>query len=309
MLSLAGAVCRRPPVQLHSSHDEKPFDLFVARVGWMRWVGRKVAAPLRSGGRPVKSCLINASMIHGLLDEIQVSSGGVTLYIRPATDEERVEVFTHLASSPLNDIQYPFTRIFVDGQIGEPASAPDYWIPSPKRVQELDEAEAPLRDHTTHVLERYGIGGGRVFDPACSTGTFLAHVQEHFPQAWTIGQDLSTAMVEFARRRVDEVHHGDSIAPRVAAASADVLILRFLNVDVVSTQRAHLLFDACVRTVAPGGLVLVAGHTPILIPSAYFEQSGFKVLERLGVTPGGERAAFQFYVLRRDGAVGGGRCS
>lgn len=298
-LALAAAVCRRPPVRLHKTHDDKPFDLFVARVRCVQWVGCKIPVPLRTGSPPVKSCLIDASMILGLLDQVQISSGGVTLYIRPADEQERSEAFGQLVSSSLNDIQYPFTRIVVDGRLDEPVTTPDYWVPSPERVRELDEAEAPLRDHAVHVLHRYGIGGGRVFDPACSTGTFLAHVQQHFPEAWTIGQDLSEAMLQFAGPHLDEVYHGDSMVPRVAPGSVDLLILRFLNVNVVTTQKALLLFATCARTVAPGGLVLVLGHTPVLVPSAYFEQSGFTVLERLGATPGG-RAAFQFYVLRRD---------
>jgi isonocardicin synthase len=297
--ALVAQVSRRAPVRLHKRHDEKPFDLFIARAGWVRWVGCKTPAPLREAGPPVKSCLIDASMIHGLLEQVQVSSAGVTIYLRPANEQESVEAFHQLVSSPENDIQYPFTRIDIDGRLDEPVTTSDYWVPTPERVRELDDAEAPLRAHTVEVLRRYGIGGGRVFDPACSTGAFLVNVREHFPAAWTIGQDQSDAMLKYAGPHLDEVHHGDSVLPRVPPASIDVLALRFLNVDVVPTQRALQLFDACARTVAPGGLVLVMGHTPVLVPSAYFEESGFQVLGRHGVTPGG-RAAFQFYVLRKD---------
>lgn len=290
---------------MHKTHDDKPFDFFIARAGYVQWVGCKGPAQLRAGSPSIKSCLIDASMIMGLLDQVQVSAGGVTLYVRPARDEERAQAFAHVVSSPLNDIHYPFTRIVVDGELNEPLTTPDFWVPTPERVRELDEAEAPLREHAVTVLRRYGVGGGRVFDPACSTGTFLAHLQQQFPHAWTIGQDLSDEMVRFAGRHLDEVHSGDSAVPRVAAGSVDVLVLRFLNVNVVSTQQALLLFDACAQTVAPGGLVLVMGHTPVLVPSAYFEQSGFTVMERLGVAAGG-RAAFQFYVLRRSTSAGVG---
>jgi isonocardicin synthase len=305
LAALAAEVSARRPRRLFEQLSDKPYDLFVARTGHLRWAGRKRPAPVVPGLEAIKSCLVTAEMIEGLLDQVQVGAAGVTVYLRPLDDAQRAAAFAALTSSPLNDIQFPFGRLSPDG-LTEPVSPPDYWTPTPERVRELDLAETPLRHHAVGVLRRHGIGGGRVFDPACSTGAFLAHLGRHLPGTWTIGQDLSAPMIDFARGRVDEARCGDSIRPAVAPGSVDVLVLRHLNVDVVTTEYAHALFDACVRCVTPRGLVLVTGHTPVLIASAYFEQAGLTIVERLGVTPGGG-AVFPFYVLRNEPGAGGSR--
>jgi isonocardicin synthase len=298
---LAAAVSNRRPERLDEPLEREPYDLFVARTGGFRWVGRKVPTEVDPGQAPAKSCLITASMIAGLFDEFQISAAGVRMYFRPLDDQERGVAFAALVSAGRNDIQYPITRILADG-LTEVVFAHDFWKPTPERVRELDVAEAPLRRHAVAVLDRYGFCGGRIYDPACSTGTFLAQLRHHYPGAWTIGQDLNPAMVDFARERIDEVHCGDSISPAPGEGTIDVLVLRHLNLKVVTTAYAHEIFNAATKSVAKGGLVLVMGHTPVLISPAYFEQCGFTVLERLGVTPEGANA-FQFYVLRNDVAT------
>jgi isonocardicin synthase len=295
---VASAVRTRPPQRLDEPLERRPYDLFVTHVSDLKWIGRKMPTAVEPGGRPIRGCLVEARMISGLLEQVQVSASGVRAYFRPLKGDERDQVFAALTSSRQNEIYYPFTR--VRSPLRESVSPPRYWVATPELVSELDGGEAPLRRHAASILRRYGVGGGRIFDPACSTGAFLESIKGAFEGVWTIGQDLSESMLGIARDHVDEVHGGDSICPAVEPESIDVLVLRHLNFNVVTAQRAHELFDATVASVAKGGLVLVLGHTPVLVASPYFEQYGFSVLERHGVTGSGD-AAFQFYVLRRLG--------
>lgn len=290
------AVLRRRPEVLRESLARKPYDLFVMRTGRWCWAGRKVAVPVGDAGPPVKCCLVTAGMIDGLVDDVAVGADGASVVLRPLNDDgERAAVFSAFASSTGHEIRYPFRRLAADGT--EPVSPPDYWTPEPDRVREWDAAEAPLRRHALAVLRRHGWGTGVVFDPACSTGAFLGGLRDGLPGLRVVGQDLSAAMVEHARPRLDEAHVGDGIDPVMPPVSVDVLVLRHLTLDVLDSDDARSHFDACLPTVRPGGLVLLTGHTPVLVPPSHAERSGLTVLERSGVTPGAG-AAFQFYVLR-----------
>ena len=125
---LAAAVSNRRPERLDEPLEREPYDLFVARTGGFRWVGRKVPTEVDPGQAPAKSCLITASMIAGLFDEFQISAAGVRMYFRPLDDQERGVAFAALVSAGRNDIQYPITRILADG-LTEVVFAHDFWKP------------------------------------------------------------------------------------------------------------------------------------------------------------------------------------
>ncbi|GAB2805643.1 class I SAM-dependent methyltransferase [Streptomyces daliensis] len=300
-----GAVRETAPRHFFMAWDDKPYDLFFLDVDGLRLFGRKTPAayPDPASGTELKCTLVEARMVLGVAEREQVFQDGVVVHYRPLPDAERTALFAKATQDPMCDLYHPYARL--DGaERTEILSDPEFWTDSSERVDELDHAESVLRDYTVKRLREHGFDGGTVYDPACSTGAFLSAVKQAFPQARTVGQDLSADMVRHAGTRVDEVHHGDSIAPALSPGSADLVVCRHLNACVVPTRQAHELFLAAAGTCRTGGLVVLLGHTPVLPSAQWCASLGMTVEQRTGRTPSGH-ALFQFYVLRRTGPLPG----
>ncbi|WP_199444350.1 class I SAM-dependent methyltransferase [Umezawaea beigongshangensis] len=92
-----------------------------------------------------------------------------------------------------------------------------------------------------------------MFDPACSTGTFLSSPADAVPRARCLGADLSPATVRRAAARSANVVVADAAHPPLPPGSVDLLVVRFLNAEVVPRATAGPLFTALARLVAPRG--------------------------------------------------------
>src|SRR6266852_8626914 len=223
--------------------EQKPHDLFFLTRGNTKVFGRKRPVSIDPGrNSPArKCCLIDCSMLLGFAEREQVLEQGVAVFYRPFTPVVREEVFDDLASDPLTELYFPFPDLDAEAR-RERCSARDFWNHSAERIRELDDDEQPIREVTTEFLASFDMHEKVLFDPACSTGTFLRAIQSRYPSVRTVGQDLSEPMVQRCAQFLDEVHHGDSAQPCIPEKSADFLFLRFLNFHVVSTADAHLLF-------------------------------------------------------------------
>ncbi|MCP6760024.1 MAG: class I SAM-dependent methyltransferase [Fischerella sp. CENA71] len=240
-------------------------------------------------------------MLLGLVVDIRVSETGYAICYRSLEEGEAEALFTTTAESSTADLSYPFTRLRSQGY-AETVQPLHFWNPSPALVADLNRDEAFLRVEAVRILREQGFSAGVVYDPACSTGTFLSEIKEAFPESRVVGQDLNAGMIALARQQINEVYHADAASPVVPPQSADIVVCRHLNLDVVTTQDAERLFLIAARTVKPSGLMLVFGHTPVLLSSAWFEGLGFEVVRRVS-TICGRLALFQFYVLRQTGTI------
>lgn len=87
-----------------------------------------------------------------------------------------------------------------------------------------------------------------------------------------------------------------------------VLVVRFLNAEVLSLDTAVAGFRSLVRLIAPGGHALVFGHTPVLPAVRQLaDESGLRVRSAVAAMPGAEDKVFQFYLLHRPQDAAAGR--
>jgi isonocardicin synthase len=288
---------------LFEPFERKPYDLFFVQLQGRRFVGRKTPFRFRRRGRDqeLKCALVDASMVLGPVIREQLTEAGIAVYYQPLEERARRRCFAALRSRLDHDLYYPFPHLTA-GTRREKCAPEAYWNTSPERVESLGAAEEVLREYTLQVLARLDLAGAVLYDPACSTGEFLSAIQRRHPSARTIGQDKSREMVDYCRGRLDEVHWGDSRSSPVPDGSVDFIFCRFLNADVVTTAEAHQLFVPIARRCRDGGHLLVLGHTPVLLSSAWFEALGLEVLQRIGYSAPDD-AVFQYYVLRKTGRL------
>jgi isonocardicin synthase len=279
--------------------ERKPYDLFFFEADGREYVGRKQPASFQTaeGTVSLKCALVAPEMVLGRHERVQVTEAGITVFHRPVDEAEAEAAFAAFAADPLADLHYPAPHL-QPGARAERVAPPGYWTSAPARVQHLNVGEVFLREYTVGLFAGPELERARIYDPACSTGEFLAALKARVPSAWTIGQDLSGEMADLARGRLDEVHHGDCADSPVPDGSADLVFVRHLNVDVVTTRRAYELFVPVANRCRDGGRIVVFGHTPVLLASPWFEMLGLTVERRTGTLHGG-RFAFQYYVLRK----------
>lgn len=280
--------------EFYVDSSDKPYDVFVFRIGALALVGQKVAAR-RSPEVPAprfKGCLIEPSMIRGTLDGFE--NCGATYRIRFHPLDENAAAAAFAAADESCELYYPLRRLR-DGR--ETTQPPSYWDDRAAQPEILDVPEAILRDAVCDALIGHLPARATVYDPACSSGAFLAALKSRWPDIRTVGQDRSAAMVAVASQRVDEVHVGDSRHSVCPPRSVDLVICRHLNLDVVTSYQAKTLFRSAAGALRPGGLMVVIGHTPILLAGAWMEAQGFQALARCGFTPS-RHATHQLYVLR-----------
>jgi len=284
--------------------EENPQSIFIFDYNGFRFVGKKYKSDLyllpESPG--IFCSNIQAPMIIGLLEREQVTQDGVLLFINPITPAEKLYVFNILLAHREIDIYYPYTQLLTKEKL-EMASPKEGWKYSPDRAEALGGGESDLRDYTLNFLKSFqNLEEKKIFDPACSTGEFLATIKKNFPKVITIGQDLSASMVEEAKTKIDEAYVGNSIDSPVPNDSVDFIFFRFLNGEVVTTEQAYNLLTSIIRKSKKGGYIIIFGQTPVLVSRPFMEKLGLTFIQATGVT-NNKKSVFQYYILQKNNTI------
>ena len=285
---------------LYQGFQDYPQSIFIFKYGNLNIVGKKYQSDLCFTNKlPGVFCSkITAPMILGIVQREQITQDGILVFYDPFTNAMKNLVFDYLISDRGIDIYYPYAQLLSEKKL-EKTSPSDGWKFEGDRGEALGTGEAELRKYTIHFLRTVPTKNKIVFDPACSTGEFLANIKVHFPSVKTIGQELSPTMVKEAKKRVDVVYLGDSIISPVKNESVDFIFFRFLNGEVVTTEQAYNLLNALVKKCKIGGYIVVFGHSPVLVASEVMTDIGLTKIQYNGVSED-KSSVFQYYIYRKD---------
>lgn len=278
----------------------RPERLFVFRLGEHWYAGYKtISEYVLDRDMPGIFCSrVYWHNIVGRLESFRTSTADARVTFRPLDEVARRAVFD--AITPLTEIVHPFTKLREPGR--EKTSPPDGWLVSDERDAFLSMGEEHVREYTKDLFgPRFGALTEDVvaYDPACSTGRFLSDFATLNPaRIRTVGQDLSLAMTEYARGRLEQVHHGDAMHPQPEPGSAGIVFSRFLNSEVVSTSQAREILPGLVATLRPGGTMVLLGHSPVLLDAVDLAGAGLRVLR---TTARRDDYVFQYYVCELGG--------
>lgn len=280
---------------LFVGHDEKPYNVFVITAGERRFFGVKRPVSYDPSQRKpdTLSCLVGFDDILGELLDVKTELTGYRFSYRQVLDETLT--VSLIDQVDRIELTYPFKRLIDGAEWAQPAS---YWDARAQMPDTLDADEDFLREQSRRVIRENLSEGSTLFDPACSTGRFLEAVGRAIPNARLIGQDANPNMVALARARLDDAHVGDAGTPKCSDKLADLVICRFLNLDVLTTQQAETIFRRLAECVADDGWMLIIGHTPVLIDRTDMAACGFEVRCMVMLTPA-NHALYQFYLLRK----------
>jgi isonocardicin synthase len=277
--------------------DAKPYDIFFIKKNEHLYFGVKVEVnfPNEWSAEKRKCALVEPHMLYGEVSTFFVGEDGYSIFYYSQSNENKAKIFQNIEIDNSAYLYYPFGKIsdskevFLDN---------DDWEPTLELASELDDDEIPLRAIANRRIKELGLKSGLFFDPACSTGTFLGSMKKFIPDIYAVGQDMNKGMIQLAKSKLDEVHCGDSINPIVKDLSVDFLILRFLNACVMSSVMAEKIFKKLSKSLKPGGICMVFGHTPVLLPPDFFSYHGFDIISSIEKVP--DRNAFcEFYTLRK----------
>jgi len=274
--------------------------VFILRCRGRDWVGRKTLQRdererLRSDSR------IGSWMLLGPLGQSHWGDEGLLLDYQAIRRIDKVTVFVDALEDPDSEIHFPFPALERDGR--EFVCPQDHWAFTDALARELDDGEAHLRHHCCRLLRSWLKPGAIIHDPACSTGTFIHHLAQALPGSHCIGSDRSPSMIEAARSRYGrsvEFRLADAASAELVVDHCDVLVLRFLNAEVMTRAEAERLLRRLVSTLVPGGRLIVFGHTPVLPAMRYLAQQCALTLVSSLASCGITGQLFQFYVLTRD---------
>jgi hypothetical protein len=285
--------------EIDSLHEPAPRSrhlLFLLRTGGRHWLGRRLLER-RPAGPPRPTSRITPIMLLGEWEGFLETESGMRCHFRPADAARKRAAIAAAADDPEAEIAFPFALLDPAGR--EIVSPPEYWSGDRGLAAALDEGEAHLRAYTARLLGRLDLPAGSVvYDPACSTGTFLASVKQAAPALRVVGSDLSAAMVGQARPRLDDAFVADAATVALPEGCA-LLVLRFLNAEVLTVAQAEATFRHLCGQLRPGAHAIVFGHTPVLAPvGPLCAELGFERLGAVGATPDRD-AVFQYHLLRR----------
>ncbi len=260
-------------------------------------VGRKIRSILRIENKinAINCSMITAPMLLGFLKKRSLKNKKITIEYYPFNNEEKKFIFNEIKENRKIDIYYPYKyRDFYTGK--EEVSPEEGWSFNPEKKEYLGYGEVHFRKFTEVFLKKMNNNYKMVYDPACSTGEFLSDYKKNFPMSHTIGHDLSREMIEYAKDYVDESLCCNAINSPLKNNSVNLMFLRFLNSEVVSTKDAYKIFKVLVTKVKKNGLIICFGHTPVLIRKEMFQKYGLVPIICNGYDE--ERdAIFQFYVF------------
>lgn len=271
---------------------------FVLTVDGEEWLGRKFLVE-PTGGWWISS-IVRPWMLLGRKLGIDTKSCEASFRYRVATPDELLTVFLRAGEDPSASLHFPYPCM--DARGNECVMSTKDWTDLAPLADELDVHEEHFRQQAIDLLKGISLApGARVYDPACSTGAFIAAMASALPDAQCVGSDLSTGMIELAHRRFDRPNLRfevcDALASCCEAASCDVVFVRFLNAEVVPQVAAMDYFRALRRLVRRGGRMVIFGHTPVLFaPDQHASGLGLAPVSNVANLPGGG-GLFQFYVL------------
>lgn len=300
-------VVTRPLTRLNESSFGLPQSIFFLNIGkagnpdFRRLVGRKILSDMWLAYKiPEIHCsMVTADMILGMYYEQRVTDSSIELFYYPIHKSEKLKIMADIMNGGLTNIEivnpFPLLRPTTRKELCSP---PEGWIVDDAYDVMLSCGEDRIRDYTKQFLATINLTTPKLYDPACSTGVFLSTLKKAFPNSYTIGQDLSQQMADFSKERVDEVHCGNAMFPKIEPYSADVVFVRFLNSEVVTSTEAEELLKALLPTVKVRGYMVIFGHTPVLLSSANFMINEFS-LEQCVAVDVNKIGVFQYYVIKR----------
>lgn len=273
------------------------------KAGFVRLIGKKLLSDLFVAFKiPELFCsLIKADMLLGYYVDQRVSDINVTIFYHPISKSEKLHVIQNILSNGGCDAEiifpFPLMRQSTRCEWGSP---PEGWEVDDAFDIMLGCGEERIRAYSIQFLQNVGLENPILYDPACSTGVFLSTLQGAIPGSYTIGQDLSKQMANFAKERVNEAHCANAMDPQITRGTADAVYIRFLNSEVVKTCEAEELLSALLATVKKGGYIITFGHTPVLLSSSIFRSlDGFEFKQSVGVAV--DRCGiFQYYVIQKS---------
>ncbi|MDC9613630.1 MBL fold metallo-hydrolase [Xenorhabdus khoisanae] len=278
--------------------DGQPHRFFVIKTNGKSFVGSKLLSEIvTKHGSPGFFCSkISKEMILGELEYIQTSQEGVDLFYTEVGKREIETFFDSLRDSSTAEIYYPFVQL-VGTDKAEIHTPDNGWHIDENRAFLLGMGEIHLRALSARFMRNLDTQNLVVYDPACSTGQFLFELKQAHPDIHTIGQDISADMIRFAEGKADELYVGDSLHPKPAEKSVDLIFFRFLNTEVVSRSKAIILFRSVMRCLKDGGHAVLFGHTPVLLNKAELLNEGCHVRSCIETVDG---SVVQFYVIQKE---------
>ena len=260
-------------------------------------VGRKIRSVLRIENKinAINCSMITAPMLLGFLKSRAYNNRKISIEFYPFTCEEKKYIFNDIKDNRLLDIYYPYK--YKDYYSQKEEQSPETgWSFNPEKKEYLGYGEVHFRKFTDTWFKKIERKYKTVYDPACSTGEFLSDYKRNFPTSYTIGHDLSQEMIEYAKNYVDEYCCCNAIDSPLKNSSVDLMFLRFLNSEVVTTKDAYKLLKVLITKVRKSGLIVCFGHTPVLIRKEMFQKFGLKPVICNGYDKD-RNAIFQYYVF------------
>lgn len=260
-------------------------------------VGRKIRSILRIENKinAINCSMITSPMLLGFLKSRIKKGKKIVLEFYPFTNEEKKYIFNDLKNDRLYDIYYPYK--YRDYYTNIEEKSPDTgWSFNPEKKEYLGYGEVHFRKFTSDFFKNKNMNGKIIYDPACSTGEFLDDFKKCYPSSYTIGHDLSQEMINYAKDFVDEACCCNAINSPLKNKSVDLMFLRFLNSEVVTTKDAYKIFKVLLPKVKKNGFIVCFGHTPVLITKQWLVKNNLKPIICNGYDS--ERnAIFQYYVF------------
>lgn len=279
-----------------------PQTFFIFKLGEKNYVGKKRLSPLNIAGRihPLFDAAIRELDILGELQSFRCTQDRVWIHFRGLTAVERGSVWASLKIETNSSIEFPFCALDQDGK--EMRTAIEGWEHSENFEKELEAGEEQLMAASLAAMKKFKIESGTVYDPACSTGIYLSYLKSKISGIKTVGQDLSKDMIDAARSRLDQVFVGDAKSPAVPKNSVDLLILRFLNSEVLTTAYAQQIAEPIVDVLKPNGFAFAFGFTPLLLSADFLKSLGFEILQTHFFSEENQ-SIYPFYILKKNTAI------
>lgn len=303
-------VYSRKPELFFELYTELPQSLFTIKTWKMSdvdapdrvLVGRRLLSHLwiTNNIRELHCSRISASMLLGVLIDHRVQEDGIAIYYRPFTDQEKKFVMHDIITNRLKDVEIVFPYPPLQGVAKTEIHCPDEgWEIDEALALSMGEGEVILRDYSIKILRTLNKDELYLFDPACSTGQFLSTMKSAFPKSFAFGQDLSPCMAKYAKNRLDESRCANAADPQIPDETADVSFVRFANSEVIKTVVARSMLEPLMKPVKTGGLLIIFGHTPVLVGSYDLLMRNDILIEQC---VGGDLVydgIFQYYVVKK----------
>lgn len=289
------AVSQRTPKIYFEKWDELPQSVFLLKSwqqhnGMLRsLVGRRILSHqwIANKIRELHCSHIQAGMILGIIVDQRVQDDGFVVYYRELTTGEKKFIMHDIVQNRIKHIEIIFPYPVLQKAYKEEIHCPDEgWEIDETLALQLGEGEVFLREYSVQFLKSLRKDDLTLYDPACSTGQFLWTMKQALPKCHTVGQDISPYMVNFAKKRVDEIYCGNAAEPKIADGTADVVFVRFINSEVLKAVVARKMVHPLLRSLKKGGYMVIFGHTPVLVSAAdLLMDTGLKIDRCIGGDP------------------------